>query len=260
MPSWFINKECSPDIQDAFSHFDKIIDLKNSEVVSSSSISQVSKLLINNKIFYIKQYHARGKKLRKWYGRSRCRAEWLNLIFCRDLGIKVPKLVAYGERKASLLSNSYHGIIITEEVKNATDLKSIAINNVDLIKKRNWRRQVITILAEYVRKLHQNYFIHYDLQWRNILVTNSNDPNVFLFDIPCGRIRMFSYNHGIKRDFYNLYKSAKQYINRTDILRFYLYYKNSIKLTPSDKQFIKKIILYYNKKEIEDARKLSTVI
>ena len=55
-----------------------------------------------------------------------------------------------------------------------------------------WRRQVMRILATYVALLHTKKFLHYDLQWRNILVTKSPiNPSVYLFDIPCGRVRKY---------------------------------------------------------------------
>ena len=104
--------------------------------------------------------------------------------------------------------------------------------------------------------MHKEKFIHYDLQWRNILVTRSlNAPQIYLFYIPSGRKRRFSFKHGVIRDFYNLYKSAYQFLSRTDCLRFYLLYKNKIALNNQDKKHIKEILSYFARKEREDALK-----
>lgn len=253
MSSWFINKDYPVEIQQAFANVDKVLDIKEGMLISSSSISQVIKYSINKRQFYIKHYFSKGKKLKKYFGRSRCRSEWKNLIFCKKLHIKTPNIVAYGEKKKWFGLKMHYGIIITEEVPNADNAKSIAFNSPDLLKQVSWRRKAISIMSNYLKSMHAKKFIHYDLQWRNILITKSiKNPEVYLFDIPSGKIWNFSLEHGIKRDFYNLYKNAYRFLSRTDQLRFYLNYKNSSSLTKQDKQHIKKILTYYYRKEMND--------
>lgn len=253
MTSWYINKNYPTEIQNAFSDIEKVLSIKEGEIVSASSISQVIKYTVKNKNFYIKHYFSRGKKLRKYFGRPRWRAEWENLVFCKQLNICVPNIIAYGVKKRWFNTKASAGVIITEEVANALDLKTIATEHGHLLKQPTWRRQLITIIASYIKSMHQVNFIHYDLQWRNILVTtHSNTPQVYLFDIPSGRKRRFSFKHGVIRDFYNLYKNAWKFLSRTDCLRFYLLYKGKTALNNEDKAHIKEILDYFARKELKD--------
>jgi tRNA A-37 threonylcarbamoyl transferase component Bud32 len=152
------------------------------------------------------------------------------------------------------LRTKFDGIIITEEVKNATDLKNMAIQFSSIFQHKLWRIEVIKTIAHYVATLHKEKFLHYDLQWRNILVTKSpSAPEVFFFDIPSGRIRQYFFSLVSKRDFYNLYKSAVLFLSRTDQLRFYLWYQSASRLTKQHKKHIKKMIAYYHHKEYKDS-------
>ena len=67
------------------------------EVISVDPISSVKKVSINDKCFYVKTYTAGGKKLRRYIGRSRIRAEWENLMLFQALQIPTAELVGYGE-------------------------------------------------------------------------------------------------------------------------------------------------------------------
>lgn len=257
MTSWYINKNYPIEIQNAFSDIDKVLSIKNGEVISTSSISRVIKYTINNKNFYIKHYFSKGKKFRKYFGRPRWKAEWENLAFCKQLNISVPNVIAYGVKKLWYHFKASEGVLITEEVPDAIDLKTIAHKHAYLFKHHTWRKQVISIVANYIKTMHQVSFIHYDLQWRNILVSTCPDaPNVYLFDIPSGRKRSFSFKHGVIRDFYNLYKNAWKFLSRTDCLRFYLLYKNQSSLNDQDKSHIKKIVEYFVRKELEDNQQI----
>lgn len=249
MSSWYINPSCSENIQKAFNNIQAVLSLKEGTLISSSSISRVIRYSFDNKNYYIKHYFSRGKGLRKFFGRSKWKAEYENLIFCRQLNINVPTLIAYGNKNN--MGRNFHGIIITEEVPTAIDLKKMALHHPEIFRKKRWRRGIIKIIADYVSLLHRHHFMHYDLQWRNILVTPSiTTPTVYLFDIPSGRVCKYFFSRMIKRDFFNLYKSAVIFLSRTDQLRFYLLYHSISRLTQKDKSIIKLLIAYYRKKEI----------
>ncbi|HEX2548845.1 MAG TPA: lipopolysaccharide kinase InaA family protein, partial [Gammaproteobacteria bacterium] len=133
----------------------------------------------------------------------------------------------------------------------AIDLKKIALHHPEIFQNKRWRRKIIEIIANYVALLHKNHFMHYDLQWRNILVTKTLiQPQVYLFDMPSGRICKYFFSRMIKRDFFNLYKSAVFFLSRTDQLRFYLLYHSIQRLSAADKIKIKTLIAYYQRKEL----------
>jgi len=248
MSHWYINPHCSENIQKIFQNIAEVLSLKEGTLVSSSSVSRVIRYSYDNKNYYIKHYFSRGKGLRKFFGRSKWKAECDNLIFCHALNIPVPTLIAYGSKNHFF--RNFHGIIITEEVPDAIDLKKIAMHHPHIFEKKIWRREIIKIIATYVSLLHQHHFMHYDLQWRNILVTTSiREPKVYLFDMPSGRICKYFFSRMLKRDFFNLYKSAVIFLSRTDQLRFYLMYYSIERLTKKDKYIIKSLIAYYRRKE-----------
>lgn len=248
MKNWYVNPEYPLDIQAAFSDISQVASLTG-EIISQSSFSKVIKSTICNRCFYIKHYFARGKGLRKFLGRSRARAEWENLNLLRSLAIPVPMLVAYGECKNLFGDKHYHGVMVTEAIPHAYDLRMIAQDHPAYFQNKAWRKKIIQIIARYMAILHHHQFIHYDLLWRNILVTRDiDDPKVYFIDIPSGRVQHLLFNQRIKRDFYTLHKMAKQYLSRTDQLRFYLTYRNSIHLSDQDKFFIRKLFIYIKRK------------
>jgi tRNA A-37 threonylcarbamoyl transferase component Bud32 len=213
---------------------------KTAEIVSQSSLSIVFKVKFDKRVFYIKFYFKQGKRWQR---------ECQNLNFCANLNIPTPVLVYF--KKTSRFFNLFfkQGIIVTEEIPNAIDLKKIAIENHSMFQLKSWRHIILKKIASYVAILHKHSFLHYDLQWRNILVSIEPRPQVYFFDMPSGKLRRFFFNFYKRRDFYNLYKSAVQFLSRSDQLRFYFYYTKTTHLTPQDKINLKRWIQYYRKKE-----------
>lgn len=254
MSTWFINTNYPLEIQNAFANMDKVLALKGEEI-SLSSISRVIKCTVHDKVFYIKHYFSNGKKLKKYFGRTRWQTEWKNILFCKNLQINVPNLIAYGEIKPWYSFKASQGVIVTEEISNATNLRTIVTRQSITMQNTPLRRKVISIVADYLRTMHDAKFINYDLQWRNILLTaNIDTPKVYLFDMPSGGIRRFSFKRGVIRDFFNLYKNAHWSLSRTDQLRFYLQYRNATSLSRDDKVHIKQILTYFWTKKISNIR------
>lgn len=253
MNTWYINKDYPLETQRAFANLDTVLAIKEGIFVSTSSISKVVRYSFNNRNFYIKYYFSPGKSLRRFFGRSRIRCEWENISFCKELNIKVPNVVAYGEQLNKFGIIPSMGVIVTEEIPNAISLRMIAHKHRELFNQHKWRKQVIQIVADYLRRLHNKKFIHYDLQWRNILVTtNVNNPEVYFFDIPCGRVRKFLFNNSTKRDFYCLYKNAVRFLSKTESLGFYMLYNNITHLSSSHKEDIRKIMRYFKRKKLNN--------
>lgn len=237
---WFLDKHYSADVKEKFLNLTKVFALNEGSIVSKDSICTVIKVKVEEKFFYVKLYTGSGKGLRKYFGKSRCRAEWENLKFCQKLKINTPKIVAYGERAWPFRIRPYKGVLITEEVVKTRNLAEIAQQHPKLFKQQEWRAKVLGIVADYVGRLHRNHFIHTDLKLRNILVSgNVQKPAVYFFDMPAGKkLQGWAYRRGVKKDLAILNKSAAPYFSQTERLRFYLMYAIKPMLNKSTKNFV----------------------
>ena len=153
------------------------------EVINSNWMSRLVRAPFDDRRYYIKSYASRGRRLRKYLGRSRLRAEWENLQKFNEMGIATATVVAFGEGRDD---SGYQGVMVTREVEGTSDLASIAASGATL-GNRDWRRTVIRRLSESVRTMHGHGFVHNDLKWRNILAELSENPRVYVIDCPQGR-------------------------------------------------------------------------
>ena len=214
------------------------------QYVTGDPISRVIKNQIADQVFYIKTYTAGGKRLRRWVGRSRPRTEWENLHFFQQLGIPTSPLVAYGQETRGGIFR--RAALVTAELKNTLDLNSLHLANHPILADRQWITTVSRQIAGYTRRLHRNCFGHLDLKWRNILVTLSSPPQVYFIDCPAGRIRR---GPGSRRWFIKdlacLDKVAKKRLTRTQRLRFFMDYAEILRLTPGDKDYVRRILRFF---------------
>jgi tRNA A-37 threonylcarbamoyl transferase component Bud32 len=220
----------------------------NGEFITASPINRVIKVKTKQKVFYVKTYSAGGKKLKRWFGRSRVRAEWENLFFFQALEIPIPPVVAYGQQVCCGVFQK--GALITLEVPNTRDLADLHKNNHPLLNDRQWVEGVSKQVACYTRRIHQKRFSHVDLKWRNILVTMAEPPRVFFIDCPAGRIRKGpGLERWIVKDIACLDKVAKKCLSRTQRLRFYMAYGQLKCLDAEKKQHIRKILRFFKGRE-----------
>ncbi len=221
-------------------------------VINDNLMSRLTCVQVEGKIYYLKAYKKRGKSLRRYLGRSRVRAEWENLQILESIGIPTLRLVAYGE--ASGQFGDRKGALVTSELQGVEDLASLHKRGAPLLQHRQWMNHVIDRLSGYVRKMHDEKFIHGDLKWRNILVDSASLPEVYIFDCPLGR-RVRSgllspiFKRGILKDLACLDKMAKYALSRTQRLRFYLGYLGKNRLDQGDKKQIPKILKFFEGRE-----------
>jgi tRNA A-37 threonylcarbamoyl transferase component Bud32 len=245
---WTIcDPERNPAAAEAFSSLDTVCRLEG-EDIAASPISRVVRIRVAGRRYYIKQYSRAGKHLRRFFGRSRVRAEWENLQLFARLGIPTPRLVAYGQEvKCGLFRR---GALITEELEQTVDLAALARERSPLLADRRWMDQVLMRTADYVRRLHDLRFIHTDLKWRNILVTREEIPQIYFIDCPGGRIRNIDRSQRwYIKDIACLDKVAKYQLSRTMRLRFYLRYAGRRRLHSSDRCFIQGVLAYFEGRE-----------
>jgi len=218
------------------------------EYITSSPINRVIKVKTEQNVFYVKTYSAGGKKLKRWFGRSRVRAEWENLFFFQALEIPTPPVVAYGQQGCCGVFRK--GALITLEVPNTRDLADLHKTNHPLLNDRQWVENVSKQVACYTRRIHQKQFSHVDLKWRNILVTMAEPPRVFFIDCPAGRIRKGpGLERWIVKDIACLDKVAKIRLSQTQRLRFYMAYCQSQYLESRHKRRINKILKFFEGRE-----------
>lgn len=209
------------------------------EQVSKDKISDVIKVALDGKNFYVKRYFKPRSKKSGWFKRSRVRAEWENLQFFASLGIPTPLLAAWGEHGQGDL---FQGALITEELKGAQDLATLNKKGSPLFDDAGWFQHTAQKVARYTRLMHDQNFMHLDLKWRNILVGSGDRPEVFFFDCPSGkRLSALLFRRGRIKDLACLDKIGRKRLRRTQRLAFYKYYAGCDKLSSQDKAMVRKI-------------------
>ncbi|WOG28460.1 lipopolysaccharide kinase InaA family protein [Endozoicomonas sp. 8E] len=215
--------------------------------ITRDIISSMSRIEIDGKGYYLKRYTGGGKNLRRYIGRSRIRGEWESMLFFHEHGIPAAKVVAYGQEiQWGVMTR---GALVTEEAPNTLDLRQMVRDSIPWLKDRIWMAKVIEQLAPAVRIMHSQSFIHTDLKWRNILVSQNEEPEICFIDCPAGqKVLPFFLERGIIKDLACLDKMGKQHLTRTQRLRFYRLYCGG-RLKASDKVRIRKILNFFEGRE-----------
>lgn len=237
--SWSIAKPYNGEqFLQACGSLDAVFKLQG-EQVTKDKISDVIKVTLDGKNFYVKRYSkSRSKKIAR-LKRSRVRAEWENLQFFASLGIATPLLAAWGEHGQG---DSFQGALITEELEGTHDLATLDKNGSSLFDDAGWFRHTAQKVAQYTRLMHDQNFRHLDLKWRNILVGSGTRPEVYFFDCPSGkRLPALLFRRARMKDLACLDKVGRMRLRRTQRLAFYKYYAGCGKLTAQDKAMVRKI-------------------
>ena len=215
--SWIVSNEFqNTEAARAFASIDQVFSLSGQRI-TADKISNVHRVEIKGTAYYVKRYTQAGKGLRQYFGRSRIRAEWENMLFFHQLGVPAAPVVAYGEEKK--WGAMTRGALITKEVENTKDLRAMVHENSDFLQDRSWVAKVISQVAQATRSLHQNSFIHIDLKWRNILVTQEQEPRIALIDCPAGMKQpSWLLKRNIIKDLACLDKVAKYTLSNTQRL------------------------------------------
>lgn len=224
-----------------FSSMDTVFELKG-KAISKGSQSVIFSQEIEGKTYFVKRYH-RSKGLGSWLGFSRFHVEVKNQLWFNKIGVSAARVVAYGEEKFIL--KTLKGVLITKGIDDVTDLAAIAKNHPEKFHNARWRNAVIVDLAQVIAKLHQNYFCHNDLHWRNVLIQEkeaNTEPKIYLIDCPSGKHLFWPFLYYRKlKDLASLDKLAPNYLSQTQRLRFYLKYRQISKLSKKDKAMIHEV-------------------
>lgn len=237
-----------------FADLDSVFALVG-ETVAKDPLSSVQKVLLADRVFYVKRYLGNGKnRRRRWFGlrqwliRPRVRGEWENLRMFADWGIPTARLVAYGIERH--FGGFVRGALITEELAGTVDLARLARERSPRLADRAWVGQVLAQVAAITRTLHEHGFAHNDLKWRNLLVGGEASPRVFLIDCPSGGFWWGPFlDYRVIKDLACLDKLAKYHLSKTQRLRFYLDYVQQRHLTPGDKRRLRRILRFFENRE-----------
>lgn len=225
--------------------------LTTGQRVASSGSTEVRRISLGDhpatSTVFIKKYwfHTAARRwsgmLRgTFFGRSKARCEYENLVRLRQWGFDAPAPVAYGEeRSARWLTRSF---LISEGVPNPLPLHEFIrdyLPRQPFAEQRRLRRELIERLAGQTRRLHQHRFVHHDFFWRNIILSGPSLERFALIDAHKGRRwRPWEEQHARAQDLAALDAPAPEFFRRTERLRFFLKYRAHDSLTRADKTLL----------------------
>ncbi len=105
-------------------------------------------------------------------GNIRCKTEYQQMDHAYQLGIQVPKVVAYAYTGGLF----YKGWLITEKIQNQQTLASLSMT--DLTRAQSASVALLTQIS----KLMDNHILHPDLHPGNVLVTDKDEVFIIDFD------------------------------------------------------------------------------
>lgn len=237
-----------------FASLDQVFSLTG-ERITKDPLSEVIRVEEAGVRYYVKRYAGNGKNARRrWYGLRqwlapvRVKKEWQNLLAFRSWGIPTARLAAYGIERH--WGGFRRGALVTEEIRDTTDLAKVALQNDDRLRDRRWVGEVAAQVARITRRMHDAGFAHNDLKWRNLLVTHGERPQVYLIDCPSGSYWWQPFlSYRIVKDLACLDKVAKYHLTRTQRLRFYLDYAQRARLTAGDKKRVRRTMEFFEGRE-----------
>ena len=219
--NWFItDKYRGTAVANYFYDLDKVFSCTGKKI-TSDRISQVIKIKVGVKYYYVKRYYAAGKAFRRYFGRSRIRAEWESLIAFANLGVAIPQIVGFGQRTE--LGQFKYGAMITEEIADSIDLATLMETHPEILQDKQWRLSVMNQIADYTGKIHNAGYVHGNLNWRNILVTLNGEPRIYFIDCPAGGLRRGKALHKQKLNDFSVIVAGECYekTEKYDAARYY---------------------------------------
>ena len=143
---------------------------------------------------YIKIYANRKYPFQRYLRKSRSRTEVRNLLFFQSIGISIPRIIGWGQRR-NAIGQIIQEFIITEAIPDSLTLDQY-------VRRKSLSRLQAARLARtlglWLRSMHTNNFYHKDFHWRNILVRRKEQKLVIsLIDCPRG-----NFHHSTMRSRY----------------------------------------------------------
>ncbi len=178
------------------------------------------------------------------FGRSKALREFANLARLREWGLDAPAAVAFGEeRRAGFVVRSF---LISESVRDPLPLDRFIRDCLSAQaeeEQRRLRKELISKLAVYTRRMHEHRFVHHDYFWRNIILSGGKLSQFNLIDAHKGCVwPAWSEQRSRAKDLAALDSAAAHFFRRTERLGFLHAYLGRKKLTPRDKDFVRLVL------------------
>ncbi len=155
----------------------------------------------------------------------------------RNAGINAPRVVACGERWASLFERK--SFLMTEEIRDSESLERKLPSCFDhpaTLPRREWIRR----LATFIRRFHESGYRHRDLYLCHIFYSNAG--GFTLIDLARASRPIRQRRFQIKDIAQLHYSAPAASFSRTDRLRFYRTYTGRPRLSARDKVFIRHVL------------------
>ena len=201
--------------------------------------------------FYVKRYWNREFTQMKrrairgsWVGPSVMRAEFERVAELGRMGLRVPRLVAYGDQR--LCGGVVNTFMITEEIPDAMGVDFVVhkwIGEHPPEQQRLLRDELIEECARMVKVMHAHGFEHHDLFFRNIMISGQSMSNVYFFDCPCAfHWPQFIMKFRCVHDLATLDAAAGVIFSRSQRMRFMHQYLGVKRLSSKNKDLVRAVL------------------
>lgn len=216
--------------------FDQLMNLRG-EVFRNQKKRLTQQVLIGDKFYFIKQYNGISiKEILKnclslrWPVISASN-EWQAIYACQQLGIRVPKVLAYGSRGWNPLTRQ--SFILMEALTPTKSLEELISDWQRVPPTFAEKRQLIAKVADIARKMHGAGINHRDFYLCHFLISlpiQMQLSRLYLIDLHRAQIRYRTPRRWIIKDLAALYFSSKGAgLTKRDLYRFIKYYLNQSK-------------------------------
>lgn len=177
-------------------------------------------------------------------GRSMVRAEYENLEKLAECGLRVPRLVAFGDHRFA--GGVIHAFIMTEEIPQAMGVDYLAhewFNQQTEEACRQKKAELIREVASAVRQMHKHGFEHHDLFLRNMMTSGPDMSQLYIMDAPRGYFwPQFIIRKRRTFDLATLDAAASECFTRSQRMRFMHLYLECERLTEQDKRLVRQVL------------------
>jgi tRNA A-37 threonylcarbamoyl transferase component Bud32 len=191
---------------------------------------------------FVKVYSHKKHPLQRLCRTAISRTEARNLLFFQSIGIPVPRVIAWGQRRNSI-GRVTETFIITEAIPGSQTLsefipETCPDRSTPVYCQR--RDSILDQLGRWTRAIHAQNFHHQDLKWRNILARMKGDQvQLFWIDCPKGEFSKLPFQHKRHqlKDCATLDKLARLHCSQEERQRFVAAYLQYPTNSPEVLQF-----------------------
>lgn len=181
---------------------------------------------------------------------SKARCEYQNYAVFKSLGVPCADRIACGEWRDGL-GRLQGALILTRTIPQALTLIDFWETHCPARVSASARQLRVSLrrqLAAMTRRIHAAGFFHYDLVWRNVLVTwqPPAEPQLWWIDCPRGRLSRWPIGRRRRqlKDLASLDKRAARHASRGERLAFVLEYLGQSRLDREAKRLIRDTLAY----------------